>query len=353
MIDPPRIRSDVGTAYDMFISLEVLYNPGRYGVRGAWAAGVRSRLPEKERTFLKQLISFFVPFNWLYALPAPKDGAAVLKALAAIPAAERLPAVTLHSPHFPPDARHSLRRVAARGIWDDEDLAVLNKELGDRQKGKGKKDMATALELWTEPERSGELYLAALRAYYDAFFAEEEKRIRPILQAAADHALDMAGRLSLADLLEKLSQGLHFAELPDLDEIVLAPSFWSTPLVADHRLAPRRRLFVFGARPSDVSLVPGEPVPDDLHRTLKALADPTRLRILHYLTAEPQTPSSLARKLRLRAPTVVHHLHVLRLSRLVRLTMEAEGKGRYTARPEAVDQVFGDLQQFIEIGTDR
>ena len=348
MMHAPRIRSDVGTAYDMFISLEVLYDPRRYGVRGPWAAGVRSRLPEKERAFLAQAISFFIPFNWLHALPAPKDGAAVLQALATIPAAERLPAVTLHSPHFPDGSRETLQRVAARGTWDDEDLAVLNRELGGRQKGKGKKEMATTLELWTEPERSGELYLAALRAYYDAFFAEEERRIQPILQAAADQALEMAGRLSLADLLEKLSQGVHFTELPDVDEIVLAPSFWSTPLVADHRLAPRRLLFVFGARPSGVSLVPGEPVPDDLQRTLKALADPTRLRILHYLTAEPQTPSSLARKLRLRAPTVVHHLHVLRLSRLVRLTMEAKGKRRYAVRPEAVDQVFGDLQQFIE-----
>ena len=107
---------------------------------------------------------------------------------------------------------------------------------------------------------------------------------------------------------------------------------------------------MFGARPTDVSLVPGELVPDDLPRILKALGDPTRLRILHYLSDEPQTPSSLARKLRLRAPTVVHHLHVLRLSRLVRLTMEEGGKRRYAARPEAIDQVSADLKRFIERG---
>lgn len=350
MTDLPRLRSDVGTAYDMLISLEVLYHPRRYGVRGAWAAGVRSRLPEKERAFLQQAVSFFIPFNWLHALPAPKDGATVLKALAAMPAADRLPAVTFHSPHFPAGPRRALQRVAERGGWDDEDLAVLDKELAERQWGRQKKDVKATLDLWAEPERSGENYLAALRAYYDAFFAEEEQRIRPILEEAADRALEMAGRLSLADLLEELSQGLHFAQLPEADEIVLAPSFWSTPLVVDHELAPGCRLFVFGARPSNVSLVPGEPVPEDLHRTLKALSDPTRLRILHYLSDEPQTPSSLARKLRLRPPTVVHHLHVLRLSRLVRLTMEAEGKHRYAARPEAIDRAFADLQHFVERG---
>lgn len=349
MTNVPRVHSDVGTAYDMFISLEVLYHPRRYGVRGAWAAGVRSRLSERERAFLEQAVSCYVPFNWLHALPPPKDGAVILETLAAIPPAERLAAMTFHSPHFPDRPRETLRRVAKRGTWNDEDQAVLNEELVDRQWDKGK-DVENILKLWAEPERSGDRYLTALRAYQEAFFAEEEQRILPILQKAGDRALELAGRLPLADLLEELSQGLHFTELPKLEELVLAPSFWSTPLVADHKLAPGRRLFVFGARPSDVSLVPGEPVPDDLHRTLKALADPTRLRILHYLTAEPQTPSSLARKLRLRAPTVVHHLHVLRLSRLVRLTMEAEGKRRYAARPEAVDQAFADLQRFIARG---
>lgn len=349
MTNVPRLRTDVGTAYDMFISLEVLYHPRRYGVRGAWAAGVRSRLPEQERAFLELAVSCFVPFHWLNALPPPKDGAVVLETLAAIPPAERLAAMTFHSPHFPDRPRATLQRVAERGTWNDEDRAVLDEELVDRQWDKGK-GVENILKLWAEPERSGERYLTALRAYHEAFFAEEEKRILPILQEAADGALKLAGRLSLADLLEELSQGLHFTALPDLEDLVLVPSFWSTPLVANHELAPGRRLFVFGARPSDISLVPGEPVPDDLHRTLKALADPTRLRILHYLAAERQTPSSLARKLRLRAPTVVHHLHVLRLSRLVRLTMEAEGKRRYAARPEAVEQIFTNLKRFIARG---
>ena len=124
----------------------------------------------------------------------------MLETLAALPAAERLPAVTFHSPHFPAGPRETLQRVAERGAWDDEDLAVLDEELVDRHWGKRKKDIAATLELWAEPERTGEVYLSALRAYYDTFFAEEEARIRPILQKAADHALDLAGRLSLADL---------------------------------------------------------------------------------------------------------------------------------------------------------
>ena len=85
-------------------------------------------------------------------------------------------------------------------------------------------------------------------------------------------------------------------------------------------------LFVYGARPADMSLVPGELVPDALYQALKALADPTRLRILRYLSDEPLAPAQLARRLRLRPPTVIHHLDALRLARLVIVTLAPEGK---------------------------
>ena len=34
-----------GTAYDLFASLQVLHRPQEFGLRRAWAAGVRARLP--------------------------------------------------------------------------------------------------------------------------------------------------------------------------------------------------------------------------------------------------------------------------------------------------------------------
>ena len=34
----PTLLWDIGTAYDMFISLDVLHNPDKFGLRGAWAA---------------------------------------------------------------------------------------------------------------------------------------------------------------------------------------------------------------------------------------------------------------------------------------------------------------------------
>ena len=109
---------------------------------------------------------------------------------------------------------------------------------------------------------------------------------------------------------------------------------------------------MFGARPSNQSLIPGEMVPDALLRALKALSDPTRLKILHYLSQEPLSPAALSRKLRLRAPTVTHHLQTLRLAGLVQVTLsEGKEKKSYAARTETVKSTCETLEAFLAEGT--
>ena len=116
-------------------------------------------------------------------------------------------------------------------------------------------------------------------------------------------------------------------------------------------ISPDTKIFVFGARPPEASLVPGEMVPDALLRALKALSDPTRLRILHYLAQEPLTPAHLARRLRLRAPTVTHHLKTLRLAGLVQFSV-GEGKEarQYATRSEALEGTCDALKSFLGRG---
>ena len=109
--------------------------------------------------------------------------------------------------------------------------------------------------------------------------------------------------------------------------------------------------FMFGVRPAEMSLVPGEPVPDTLLRMLKALADPTRLRILHYLSQETMTPAQLSRKLRLRAPTVTHHLSAMRLAGLVHVSLEASGDKVYACRMEAIQSTCNALKNYLLSGS--
>ena len=169
------------------------------------------------------------------------------------------------------------------------------------------------------------------------------------MQAALRRAQELAEQLSLPDLLEELSQGLRFTELPQAAELVLAPSYWCTPLIIFGQVSAERLVWLFGGRPPDASLVPGDVVPETMTRVLKALSDPTRLRILRYLSQESLTPAQLARRLRLRAPTVMHHLKTLRLAGLVYQTVEEKrAREKYLARSEAVAVAFASLRDFLD-----
>ena len=344
----PKLLWEIGTAYDLFISLLVLHEPEDYGLRGSWAAGVRSRLPAGERKVLEDAIQLFhIPLQWLHALPEPKDSATALWTLGQLPPAERLPALTLHW-EMPDALRQTFLNVAGRGAWSDKDMEVVRGVLHSKKVRLSPKEVASLLDWWAQPAEFGELFLQALRSYQQVFYAEEEQRILPALHEALGRAQELATGLSVPDLLTELSQGVHFNFLPELSELVLAPSFWSTPLVNFDMVAERRMVMTFGARPAGDSLVPGEVVPDAMLQTLKALADPTRLRIMRYLAAEPLTPAQLSKKLRLRAPTVVHHLYSLRMAGLVIVNVETSGEKRYAIRAEMLAGTFANIQEFLK-----
>ena len=354
----PQIFWDLGTAYDLFVSLQVLHNPSVFGVRGAWAAGVRARVPAGKREALEKVQSLVeVPIHWIYHLPEPQDAATALWALEQYSPVERMLALCLLADRSEGGAEKTLREVAQRGSWVEEDREALRSTHQDLilcmdiKEPPSSQKLEEILDWWVNAEELGEWYLAALRAYHEVFFAEEERRIRPALQEALSRAQGWAEQMPLLDLLEELSQGLRFDERPTAPELVLAPSYWCTPLMFFGMVSPTREVLLFGARSPEDSLVPGELVPDALLRSLKALSDPTRLRILHSLTREPRTPAELARQLRLRAPTVIHHLKALRLAGLVQLRLGEEKQDRgYAARPEMVEAACESLRHFLGEG---
>jgi DNA-binding transcriptional ArsR family regulator len=345
---PPRLAWDIGTAYDFFISLQVLNQPDHYGLRASWAAGVRSRLPAGERKFLDDVADFFhLPAHWVYTLPQPKDAITALWALRQMPVEQRL-STFLVEPKLTDEITEIYQNVLQRRKWDTADLENLKSAAKDWELPNRNKILPKILDWLTRPEEFGEQIYAVMQAYYQSFFAEEEKRIAPALRLALQRAKDLAEELPFDQLLEELSQGLHFGEPFETPEVVLAPSYWVTPLVFFGFTPDKNHLLVFGARPHNASLVPGEQVPDALLRGLKALADPTRLKIMRYLAEEPLMPAELARRLRLRAPTVIHHLKELRLAGLVHITLMPDEQRRYASRQEAVDTLYKNFMEFIE-----
>ncbi len=348
----PNISWDSGTAYDLFVSLEVLHKPSTFGLRAAWAAGMRSRLPLSERETLEQFQKgklLGLPLHWVYSLPEPKDGAVALKVLSEMAPEERIAAMVL-SHRLPEEFKAVIEDAGEKGAWEDSHLEELVTSAKEMHKGEGISAEAfeILLDWWVDREAAGERFLTALRAYYEVFFAEEENRIRPALQDGLKRAQALADRMPVQDLLEELSQGIIIDEGLETPNLVLAPSFWGSPLLIFDQIAEDREIILFGARPLEASLVPGEVVPDALLRGLKAVSDSTRLRILRYLSEEPLTPSQLSRRLRLRSSTVVHHLDVLRLATLVQVRILEHGKDRrYASRPEAMGSLVASLEDFL------
>src|SRR4030065_1223632 len=301
----PKILWDWGTAYDLFASLHVLHHPEKFGLRGSWAAGVRSRLTVPQRTILEdsQKLFFSSPIAWVSSLPEPRDAATVLWTLGQIEPARRLPALAFHV-DVSPKLLETLQDVLARRTWTQSDLDSLQANYTQKEAVPTSEELVTALNWWSHPEEFGERYLNALQAYVAVFFAEEERRIRPYLQQALASAQELATKLDFSKLFVELSQGVRITVIEEAEEVKFVPSYWITPLVMYDCVIKNHWVVLFGARPPEVALVPGEVVPDALLRGLKALSHPTRPLILRYLSNNPQTPSQLAQKLRLRAPPV-------------------------------------------------
>jgi DNA-binding transcriptional ArsR family regulator len=340
---------DLGTAYELSVSMQVLFKPENFGLRPSWAAGVRSRIPAPERKFLEDITTFFyVPLRmkWIYSLPEPKDALSALWTLRQISPDKRFSTIWDFESWDEKEKPFAsiLIRVAEQRAWDKKDLAACAKNKFESGHA-SEEQIARFLDWWAKPEECGEMLLTSIQSYYQVFFMEEEKRLLPILKASLEHAKELARQLNTHDLLVELSQGLHFEKM-EFNELVIIPDYWFSPLIMQECVSKDRCLFLYGSRPATMSVIPGELVPEGLMRALKALADPTRLKILFYLNQEELNPSELARRLNLRAPTVTHHLHELRLSGLVNLTIQGQEK-RYRLRSEALNELQDTFKAFF------
>jgi DNA-binding transcriptional ArsR family regulator len=85
---------------------------------------------------------------------------------------------------------------------------------------------------------------------------------------------------------------------------------------------------------------------NDVDRTLTALADPTRRRVVELLRDGPRRAGELAAGSGMTRPAMSRHLRVLRSSGLVEVTMgEDDARGRvYELRPER----FVALQAWLD-----
>jgi len=349
-----KVTIDVGTAYDFLTSLHVLLAPKKFGVRGSWASGMLARLSAESRDVLSRTAQWMSsPVHLIPTYPEPRNAETFLWQLAQRDPIDRLRDLLFSWHMCEGDFTSILAEVSARGRWTEDDrrrLATAYREVMP-EKTVREEVLTETLDAWADAEALSEAYLATLKNYYDVFFREEEGRILPAIEAAGKRIAGLVQTLELPDLIEEISSGLRFEDLPSAQEYVLAPSYWVTPLFMRTRIDADRILFVFGARPASDSIVPGETVPEGLVRALKGLSDPTRLKILRLVAKQPMGAAELARSLRLRTPTVLHHIHGLRLSGLLQIRMPDAGakqRSLFALRPAGVRTVMTMLDTFLD-----
>jgi DNA-binding transcriptional ArsR family regulator len=346
---------DWGTAYDLILSLRSLFHPKEYGLPPPWAAGVRKRLSSQSQRDLKDFFSpaygflVYMPLHLILEMDAPKNGEHLLSYLEQIPEQEfsrRMCRPVLND--------EELTRITANALAGEEISEV---DMEEYRRGIARSHVTTtptAAEVrrvfaeMKNPEMTKQRWISAVREYYEAFFAEEEKRLAPTLEKMVEQAQETAKTASVPDLIERLSNGFTISKDIDLSRLVLVPSIWSHPFVTPMELSERELCLVWGAHPSGFKLVPGESVPNDAMLVLKAMNDPTRLRLLRLIANKPRSLISLSQEVKLSLPTVSHHIRELRGAGLIRL--EVGGKGRenkYTVRWQSAQAAFEELEQFV------
>lgn len=94
---------------------------------------------------------------------------------------------------------------------------------------------------------------------------------------------------------------------------------------------------------------------DRLSTTFAALANPTRLEILHRLTSGKKTVTELAEPFDMTMPAMTKHLKVLEAANLIERTREAQYRPctLNTEPLEAVDRWMEQYRKFFEESFDR
>ena len=345
---------DWGTAYELLNSFHTILRPKEHGVPAPWAAGVRKRLSQQSQLDLKHFFTLpfgyllYTPVHLIHEMDAPKDVARLLKLLEAIPDEEFLQRI--HTPVYSADLSRVTHKAASGKPVTDADVEEYRRVLSKS----GSRNALTAAEIrrilsdMSDPANTKKRYLSLLREYQSVFFAEEEERERPVLEKMLADAKKLAKKSTVPDLIERLSNGFTLSPDIDLKKLVLVPSIWLHPFVLRLELADRELFLCWGARPAGYRLVPGEIVPDEALLVLRALGDPTRLRLLRLLSAQPRSPQSLAVELKLSLPTVSHHMRELRVAGLVRVELAGRGReSKYTVRWPSAQRAFQQLEDFV------
>ena len=241
-------------------------------------------------------------------------------------------------------------------VWEAIAGAVATVPLDLDIPSESPEERATCLERLRLLKESPELvasYLDLLRAVWSPVNDMWQQAL-PLLREAGRHAVAQFERDRALEPVVQIGCDILRERIPslpaDLDsgrvELVFVPClFFGSSLYLEFS-----GLMLIGTGVGQTDAV-ARAKTESVARRLKAVADPTRLAILHSLATAPSSVGELAMLFRLAQPTVSMHVKVLRQSGLVRSERQA-GRLRLSADPVAVEALLGELRQAVLQGAE-
>ncbi len=337
------VRVHPSPCYDLLVSLRALFNPRTYEGTRAWANATRAKA---SRELLERGQFFFQGHD-------TSLGSGVMRLVAELPDGAG-----------PDDLVRRVRAADPRGLvllmldtdeTSEEALATFDRSirtgatagLARALRGTSAEWSKRGRRIITDPQWARAEFLALLREYSRTVFAEQVPHVARALKAGAERASELLGVLPTATAIEQLTGGYTLSAGLQLRRITLAPSAFIYPFMAS-RVDERsgQALVVFGVKSDALVQFDKARVDPDLVRAVKAVGDPARLKVLRLLQRGPLGGPELVSSLGLSAPTVHHHVHLLRAAGLVRQERTRDGM-RYTIRRDSAHALLDALSSSI------
>ncbi|MEB1807148.1 MAG: winged helix-turn-helix domain-containing protein [Bacillaceae bacterium] len=181
-----------------------------------------------------------------------------------------------------------------------------------------------------------------LREWYDAYFFTIDDQILNNLRESVKKGLDLQQQLDASQLIEKLTNGIIPPKESDRDALMI-PQYHYSPTILHEKTIDQYIYFY----PVDAKPVEAGSPPIELMRTIRALSDENRMKILKYLAQGDRTFSDIQKFIGLAKSTVHHHLIVLRSSGLLSLVLYENQQHQYRFRKEGYKGMEQLLSRFF------
>lgn len=360
---PAEETESVAFAYspvvEAVLSLHVLVAPKHHPLQHAWVRRMRaldSTLRAEIRAFAFAYLDHFPDFLF------PRPDHEFLDFEDELAQLHELDAETIAFEFLRPMYDHEGSWPRPQALLARED--VKTHAVQRAQRIAGEDGAALARLMFVDPRELARRFARLLERYWNEAFADEWRRIEPILANAVQDAgsrLATEGVLGvLADHQPRLQIDAdrrqvwirlpheHEVAVSPQEPLVLSPSVFVWPHVRVNCDPPFPVGLIYPAQAMLDEAAPKLP-PDELLRVLRALADETRLRALALVAERPRPTQELAPLLGLTDPGLSRHLRVLADAGLVQTRREGYYV-LYSLAPERMRTLYPALLEFLRSG---